>query len=271
MQPASPPPQKKLETWHWVILALGVAMILMGLFKIVTGSGAPEIPPDKPADFSVAPMPVPTYHPAELAGLEAAPAPEEEPEPQATPGEKEDEESVAAGMPASMQPPPDSGVITPTETTTYELPLRIVIPSLKLDAPVERASFVAPKGKRSGAWQLPMKAAGWLDNTSLLGEPGNLVMSGHNNIGSKVFADLRLLNPNDVIIVKGKTREERYTVVERKLLLEKGQPLAVQVQNAAYILPDLGDTRLTLVTCWPPTNNTYRLIIIAQPQALGSK
>ncbi|HQV69673.1 MAG TPA: sortase [Thermoflexales bacterium] len=239
---------------------------------MISGSAAPDVPAAKPADFSVAPMPVPTYHPAELAGLaglEGTPAPEDEPAPQATPSEKEEEEQVASGVPESMQPPPDSGIVT--ETVEYEMPTRIVIPSLKLDAPVERASFVMAKGKNTGAWQLPMKAAGWLDNTSLLGEPGNLVMSGHNNIGSKVFADLRLLNPNDVIIIKGKTRETRYTVVERKLLLEKGQPLAVQVQNAAYILPDLGDTRLTLVTCWPPTNNTYRLIIIAQPQAIGSQ
>lgn len=263
--------KKRFELWHLIILAIGLGMIGVGIFKILSGSAAPDViaEADKPADFSVAAMPVPTYPPSELAGLYTTPTPEEDPQPQATPSEKEEEEQIASGVPQSMQPPPDSGTIT--ETTAYEMPTRIVIPSLKIDAPVERATFEAPQGKKTGAWQLPMKAAGWLDNTALLGEPGNLVMSGHNNIGSKVFADLRLLQPNDVIIVKGKTQQMRYTVVERKLLLEKNQPLAVQVQNAAYILPDLGDTRLTLVTCWPPTSNTHRLIIIAQPQAIGSQ
>jgi len=57
-----------------------------------------------------------------------------------------------------------------------------------------------------------------------------------------------------------------YEVTERKLLLERGQPLAVRIENAQWIMPT-EDTRLTLVTCWPPTDNSHRLVVIARPVA----
>lgn len=269
MQSYPPPKDKKrLELWHWLVLALGVGMIAYGIFKMIAPSLAPDVvPSDALPDFAVTAA-APTYGPTIEAALLAAPAPTETPSPaelamnaEAT---KEAGDEVIQGLPPATPSPEPL-------TSTYELPARIIIPAIKVDAPVEVSSFVVKKGQSLGEWVLPMKAAGWLDNTAKLGEPGNLVMSGHNNIGSKVFANLRLLKPNDVIVVKGKTQETRYVVTERKLLLEKGQPLSVQIENASYILPDMGDTRLTLVTCWPPTNNTYRLIIIAQPQAIGSK
>ena len=36
------------------------------------------------------------------------------------------------------------------------------------------------------------------------------------------------------------------------------------MENAAWIMPS-EDERLTLVTCWPYTSNTHRLIIVARP------
>jgi sortase A len=53
-------------------------------------------------------------------------------------------------------------------------------------------------------------------------------------------------------------------VSERHILPEKGQPLSVRLKNAAWIQPTT-DERLTLVTCWPYTSNTHRLIIVARP------
>jgi len=38
----------------------------------------------------------------------------------------------------------------------------------------------------------------------------------------------------------------------------------VRRQNARWIAPTT-DERLTLVTCWPYTGNSHRLIIVAKP------
>jgi sortase A len=42
--------------------------------------------------------------------------------------------------------------------------------------------------------------------------------------------------------------------------------MEVRIANAKWIQPT-SDERLTLVTCWPYTNNTHRLIIVARPLA----
>ena len=60
--------------------------------------------------------------------------------------------------------------------------------------------------------------------------------------------------------------EERYdyVITEFYRLKDTGVSLAQRVANARYMLPT-ADTRLTLITCWPPTNNTHRLVVIAVP------
>jgi len=38
----------------------------------------------------------------------------------------------------------------------------------------------------------------------------------------------------------------------------------VRQENARWIAPT-DDERLTLVTCWPYTNNTHRVVVVAKP------
>jgi sortase A len=55
-----------------------------------------------------------------------------------------------------------------------------------------------------------------------------------------------------------------YEIVERRILPERDQPLAVRESNARWIQAT-AEERLTLVTCWPPWSNSHRLILIAHP------
>jgi len=48
------------------------------------------------------------------------------------------------------------------------------------------------------------------------------------------------------------------------ILPERNEPVDTRLQNARWILPS-ADERLTLLTCWPYTTNTHRLIIVAIP------
>jgi sortase A len=37
-----------------------------------------------------------------------------------------------------------------------------------------------------------------------------------------------------------------------------------RIKNGRFMQPT-EDERLTIITCWPPTNNTHRLAVIAKP------
>ena len=56
----------------------------------------------------------------------------------------------------------------------------------------------------------------------------------------------------------------RYQVQQKLIVKEKGESVEVRQQNAQWIAPT-DDVRLTLVTCWPYTNNTHRVIVVAKP------
>ncbi|RLC65984.1 MAG: sortase, partial [Chloroflexi bacterium] len=68
---------------------------------------------------------------------------------------------------------------------------------------------------------------------------------------------------DEVIVYVGDTAY-RYQVTEKHILKEKDAPAEVRERNARWIAPT-GDERVTLVTCWPYTNNTHRVIVVAKP------
>ena len=161
-----------------------------------------------------------------------------------------------------------SPVPTPTPTPVplpAEIPTRIVVPAIKLDAPITPVVLLYKQGDPAAQWQVPdEREAGWQDTSAKLGEIGNLVLDGHHNINGRVFERLKDLKPGDSIIIYGETRVITYSLVMRTLLLERGQPLQVLLQHAKFI-ESTPDQRLTLVTCWPPTDYSHRLILVARP------
>ncbi len=147
------------------------------------------------------------------------------------------------------------------------IPIRLVIPAIALDAPIVPAGsrIVVIGGRRYREWLAPDRyAAGWHLTSARAGAPGNLVLSGHNNIAGAVFRRLADLQIGDRIWVYTRERAFVYEVVERHILPERGQPLAVRTANARWI-QDTPDERLTLVTCWPPWSNSHRLVVVARP------
>ncbi|MBK8985062.1 MAG: class F sortase [Chloroflexi bacterium] len=72
-------------------------------------------------------------------------------------------------------------------------PVRIVIPDIDLDAPVEEIGVTAVQsgGQTYYQWLVPDAfIAGWHDNSALLGQPGNTVLNGHHNVYGEVFRDV---------------------------------------------------------------------------------
>ena len=72
------------------------------------------------------------------------------------------------------------------------------------------------------------------------------------------------------IVLKGEEGAVVYRVIHHEMLQERGLSLRERLRNARWIAPT-GDERLTLVTCWPNTANSHRLIGVAEPAAeIGS-
>ncbi len=148
-------------------------------------------------------------------------------------------------------------------------PQRIVIPAIALDAPVSSIGLAPLEidGETYYQWQVPNEyRAGWHNTSARLGEIGNTVLNGHHNINGEVFRDLIDLEEGDEITIFDDDTPYTYAVSEIELLPERDQPLEVRQENAQWILPT-EDERLTIITCYPYTDNTHRLVVVAEPIA----
>lgn len=177
---------------------------------------------------------------------------------------------TATPAPPTATPlPTNTPTPTPTPTPVRGRPVRIVAPSIGLDASVIEVGWHVEsiEGTQLAVWDVADYAAGWHKTSARPGDGGNIVISGHHNIQGEVFRYVIDLQPGADVVLYAEDREEPYVYkVEEVLLLpEKGQPLEVRRQNASYIEPT-DDERVTLVTCWPYNNNTHRVVAIAKPE-----
>lgn len=148
-----------------------------------------------------------------------------------------------------------------------QIPERLVIPSINLDAPVIPAEWevISLAGQQFRRWLAPDEAsAGWHTTSALLGTPGNTVINGHHNIHGAIFARLGEIETGDTIEVFSEDKIYFYMVSNVMIVPEKYAPLEVRLENATWIQPST-DERLTLISCWPPETNTHRVIVVASP------
>ncbi len=147
-------------------------------------------------------------------------------------------------------------------------PVRIIIPAIGLDAAVQ------PMGWRvvddHTEWAVPDDAAGRHIDSAFPGEAGNVVISGHHNIGGRVFSGVsRIGEPDsplglgDEIILEDEIgREFVYRITGWRRFPEASASVAMRQENASYLLPT-DFPQLTLITCWPAQTNTHRVIVMA--------
>lgn len=161
-------------------------------------------------------------------------------------------------------------VITYTLPEIGVAPVRIRIPDINLEAPVIPIGWrnVEVGGQVQPMWDVPtQRVAGWHETSAKVGAGGNTVLNGHNTSNGEVFRYLYKLDVGATILLEAEDGATyTYTVTEKLILPEIGQPLEVRIQNAQYILPT-ADERLTLVTCHPYGSLANRLLIIAHPAA----
>ncbi len=184
---------------------------------------------------------------------------------------------TATGKPASSPIPPATITPTscptpsPTPSFTPAPPVRLLIPALDVDVRVVPVSsyLVEKDGHIMRVWKTADYAAGYHENGAYPGLPGNVVISGHNNIKGSVFRPLSLLGNKGipfprgakVYLVDAQGRIYEYEMTE---LLKVDTRDARARERGRRWLWATRDPVLTLVTCWPPNNNTYRLLIRAR-------
>ena len=169
------------------------------------------------------------------------------------------EEILTPVAPAEAAPPPE---MLPASSP----PTRITAESIGLDAGVMEVGWqeISQNGVATNVWVVADYAAGWHKNSALPGQGGNVVLSGHHNIKGEVFRHTIDLNIGDIVTLYVGDQPYRYAVIDKFIVKDKGEPEAVRRENAKWIGP-FNEERLTLVTCWPYTNNTHRAIVIARP------
>lgn len=149
-------------------------------------------------------------------------------------------------LPPSPTPSP-----APTEDASLRLPIRMVVPKLKLDIRVREVELQLAADQAQ--WEVADYMAGHHTGTANPGEMGNVVIAGHRDIRGKVFYYLDKLKEGDDIFLY--TGHGIYRYIVRGSTQVK--PTRTDVMNPT------DDARLTLITCTPIGLATNRLIVVA--------
>jgi sortase A len=181
------------------------------------------------------------------------------PTPQATPLIK------AVVLPSGHTPPTSPGGAQPNESEIPEnlRPFVESLPVVGLPTPgpeQARSVFIpalwtspAPVVQGDG-WEQLKKGVGQHLGTADPGDPGNMVLSAHNDIFGELFRDLDRLNPGDEIRISTATREYVYRVTGTEIV----EPTDVEVMD-----PTARPT-LTLISCYPYLIDSERIAVFAE-------
>jgi len=257
---------------------LGTALIVFGLLAVAYGAAwqlglAPgsrvSLPPpvalEKPrpptpvATAIVEPIPAAAPTPATGSTLASAPI--------SAAGSTLAAAPTVAALPTVAPAHLDPADASDRDTAAGQAPpgyaVRLAIPSIKLDTPVQQGGVVED-AHGNPVWQtLPFVAVHYGDLTALVGQTGNAVIAGHVvtlNEGN-VFRFLYQLDLDDQIQVWDEHERERdYHVVDVRLV----PPTDTSVMDPTP------DETLTLITCggtFDPISREFsdRLIVVAKP------
>lgn len=179
-------------------------------------------------------------------------------------GGSETNDSTAQAQSAEPAPPMSAPRLARPVALPQARPDRLVLPAIHVDIPVVELgwSTAQKEGQVFSEWDVAEYAAGWHKNSAPLGEGGNVVMSGHNNILGSVFRELDQLKRGDAITVWAGSQSFPYEVDKVMIVPEKYASAEQRKDNASWIGP-FADDRLTLVSCWPRDDNTHRIIVVA--------
>jgi sortase A len=163
--------------------------------------------------------------------------------------------------------------------------MRIAIPDLGIDAPVVEVGWreVEVQGRLQLQWEVASFAAGHHSDSAMPGQAGNVVISGHHNIEGQVFKNIslswsdnqaelledgvtmrsRALDGRSVYLYGAAGEQFEYVFDGMYKMPDRYVSEAQRQRNARFIAPTTEPT-LTLITCWPYSSNTHRIVAVAR-------
>ncbi len=121
--------------------------------------------------------------------------------------------------------------------------IRIGIPAIGIDAPVVQGDD----------WESLKSGVGLNASSGQPGKPGNIILSGHNDIFGQVFRELDRLQPGDEIVLLTEKNAYTYTVSGTEIV----EPTRVDVMRQTE------ESTLTLISCYPYLIDTQRIVVTA--------
>jgi sortase A len=172
---------------------------------------------------------------------------------------------TAVVLPSGHTPPGSPGGAQPNEAEIPEN-LRPIVQSLPVipiptSGPEHARSIFLPAIWQAAApvvqgdgWEQLRRGVGQHIGSGNPGEPGNVVLSAHNDIYGQLFRDLDQLEPGDEIILSTATGDFTYRVTEWRIV----EPTEVDV-----MLPTVRPT-VTLISCYPYLVDTQRIVVFGE-------
>lgn len=148
-----------------------------------------------------------------------------------------------AEIPEHLRPLVQSLANLPLPTPSPEQAVRIQVPAIHVDAPIVQGD----------GWEQLKKGVGQHIGTPNPGQPGNLVLSAHNDVFGEIFRDLDQLKEGDPVIVYTNLRTYTYLIRQKQIVAPTQTDVMAPTQEPV----------VTLVSCYPYMVDKQRIVITA--------
>jgi sortase A len=155
-----------------------------------------------------------------------------------------------AEIPAHLLPLYQSLAEIPIPTPGPEQAIQIQIPSINVDAPIVQGD----------SWEQLKKGIAQHIGSADPGQPGNLVLSAHDDVYGELFRYLDQMVSGDQIIIYSAQHSFTYYVTNIKIV----EPTDVEV------MAPTADVTITLISCYPYMVDNKRIVVQGSFQG-GSK
>lgn len=132
----------------------------------------------------------------------------------------------------------------PTPAPGPELALRVRIPAIGVDHPVVQGDD----------WEQLKLGVGQHIGSAQPGQPGNMVLSAHNDIYGEIFRNLDRLAAGNEIIVSTASHDYTYVV----------EDLRIVAPTEVWVMAPTDYPQVTLISCFPFRINTHRIAIFGR-------
>jgi len=146
-----------------------------------------------------------------------------------------------AEIPEHLRPLLQSYANMPVPTQSPQQARQIQIPAIGVNAPVVLGD----------GWEQLKKGVGQHIGTANPGDPGNLVLSAHNDIFSEIFRDLDKLQKGDEVIIITQDRSFTYVITSIEIV----DPTRVD------LLASTSESTITLISCYPYLVDNKRIVV----------